>query len=52
MKPKMKRFARLTADPINTLLAVVVVWGAVSLIEIHDTVLTGETDEPMLAVHR
>lgn len=41
---------KFKTDPINALLAVVVVWGAVSLIDIRDTVLTGDTDEPMLAV--
>lgn len=38
-----------TADLLTASIGLVLVWGAFSLLDVHDSVMTGDHDEQMLA---
>ncbi len=42
-------FKSLAADLLTASIALVLVWGAFSLLDVHDSVMTGDHDEQMLA---
>lgn len=44
-----KLLKSFTADLLTVSIALVLVWGAFSLLDVHDSVMTGDHDEQMLA---